>query len=81
MRLSLSPSVGWRLVLPRLLLVVGERRLLVARGAAAGVRRRRVWSTLVIGWVSVLLLKLIDALAIPFKRKEAQETLLGEVKS
>lgn len=71
--LNRSPSISWRLVLSRLLLVVGKRRLLVACGAA-GVRRGWVRSIVVVGWVSVLLVKLTDALAIPSKRKVGQET-------
>lgn len=73
MCVNLSPSISWRLVLSRLLLAVGERRLLVACGPAA-VRCGRVWSTVVIGWVSVLLVKVTDALAIPSIRKVGQET-------
>lgn len=72
--LNHSPSIRRRLVLSRLLLVVGERRLLVACGAAAGVRSRRVWSGLVVGWVSVVLVKLSDALAIPSIRKVEEES-------
>lgn len=77
MCLNLSPSVRWRLVLSWLLLAVGERRLLVAWGAtAAGELSRRVWGGVVVGWVSILLVKLADALAIPPVRKEGQECLL-----
>lgn len=78
---SQSPSISWRLVLSRLLLVVGERRLLVARRAtaAAGVRSGRVRGGVVVGRVSVLLVKLADTLAVPSKRKVGQESLLREV--
>lgn len=77
--MNISPSVGWRLVIPWLLLAVGERRLLVARGsAAAGVLSGRVRSGVVVGWVSVLLVKLADALAIASERKEGQEGLRRE---
>lgn len=77
--MNVSPSVSWRLVIPWLLLAVGERRLLVARGsAAAGVLSGRVRSIVVVGWVSVLLVKLADALAITSERKEGQEGLLRE---
>ena len=76
MRLNVSPSISWRLVLSRLLLAVGERRLLVACGAAgAAVRRGRVRGAVVVGWVSVLLVKFTDALAIPCIRKVDQDTL------
>lgn len=79
MCLNLSLSVSWRLVLSWLLLgAVWERRLLVARGAAAArVLSRRV-RAMVVDWVSVLLVKLADALAIPCICKVAQYALLRE---
>lgn len=81
MCLNLSPSVSWRLVLSWLLLAVGERRLLVAWGAtAAGELSRWVWGGVVVGWVSILLVKLADALAIPPVRKEGQECLLRQTR-
>lgn len=77
MCLNLSPSISRRLVLPWVLLIVGERGLLVACGAAV-VRGLWVWSSAVIGWVSVILLKVTDALAIPCIRKVRQGSLLKE---
>lgn len=77
---NLSPSVSWRLVFPWVLLTVGERRLLVACGAAAaGVLSRRVRGGVVVGWISVLLVELADTLAIPSIRKEGQDSLRKEV--
>lgn len=70
--LNISPSVSWRLVRSWLFLTVGERRLLVAwRAAAAG-----VWGGVVIGGVSILLVKLTDPLAISPKGEKGQERLL-----
>lgn len=79
--LNVSPSISWRLVLSRLLLAVGERRLLVACGAAAAVWSGRVWGAVVVGRVSVLLVKFSDALAIPCIRKVGQDTLWKEIES
>lgn len=75
----LSTSVSGRLVLSRLLLVVGEWLLVACRATAAWVVSRRVWGGVVVGWVSILLVKLTDALAIPPERKEGQETLLRQM--
>lgn len=71
-----SPLVRRRLVLSRLLLTVGERGLLVARGAAAaGVRPRWVWGGMIVGWVPVFMVKLSDPLAIPSICKVGQNCL------
>ncbi len=81
MCLNLSLSISRRLVLSWLLLAVGERRLLVARGAAAaGVRSRRVRCVVVVGRVSVLLVELTDTLAVPCIGKVGQGSLLREVR-
>lgn len=78
--LNLYSSVSWRLVLSGVLLVVGERRLLVALGAtAAGVWGGWVWSNIVVGWVSVLLVKVTHSFAIPSICKKCQKTLLIEI--
>lgn len=71
-----SPLVRRRLVLSRLLLTVGERGLLVARGAAAaGVRPRWVWGGVIIGWIPVFLVKFSDPLTIPSICKVGQNCL------
>lgn len=72
MRLNLSPSVSWGLIPPGLILALRERRLLVACGAAAG----RVWGGVVVGRVSILLVKLTDTLTIPPVCKICQKSLL-----
>lgn len=76
LHLWVSPSVRRRLVLPRLLLTVGERGLLVAGGAAAaGVGPRWVWGGMIVGWVPVFLVKFSDPLAIPSVCKVGQRSL------
>lgn len=71
-----SPLVRRRLVLSWLLLTVGERGLLVARGAAAaGVRPRWVRGGMIVGWVPVFLIKFSDPLAIPSMCKVGQKCL------
>lgn len=77
MHLSFSPSVSWRLVLPWVLLTVGEGRLLVA-GGPAGVWCGWVRSSVISGWVSVLLVKFTHALTIPCISKVGQDSLLRE---
>lgn len=75
MCLNISPSVSRRLVPSWLILAVGKRRLLVAwRAAAAG-----VWGGVVIGGVSILLVKLTDPLAISPICKKGQERLLRKI--
>lgn len=73
--LNLSPSVIWRLVLSWMLLTAWEWWLLVACWAA-GVLRRWIWGGVVIGWVSIVLVKLADTLAIPSIREVGQKCLL-----
>lgn len=72
MCLNLSPSVSWGLVGPWVILALREWRLLVTRGAAAG----RVRAGVVVGRISILLVKLADALAIPPVRKIGQKSLM-----
>lgn len=72
MCLNLSPSVSWGLVGPWVILALREWRLLVTRGAAA----RRVRAGVVVGRISILLVKLADALAISPVRKIGQKSLM-----
>lgn len=74
MCLNISPSVSWRLVLSWLPLAGGERGLLVACGATACIRTGWVWGVVVVGWVSVLLVKFTHSLAIPSIRKVGQKS-------
>lgn len=79
MRLPLSSSVIWGLVLPWVPLVVGERGLLVACGGSAAAVRVR--SGVVVGRVRVLLVKFTHSLAIPSICHEGQKRLLEEAKT